>query len=319
MVTIPGIDEFNKQWKAISNWYPNYMQVASALENIQRSGKCSLLPTMSIEWKGGIPTFDDLLDDIKAGGKNTWIRDSLMNEDYCSSHKIRHFLLSVDTFRNPGKSPFSMAVKPLSAWCVPATEEGMGKFDLTFSELQEPYLPVRIGTRTAFDATTTPPGNVSDLHIDHTGLSVYITAVSGCKLVLVYPPTRQNLSIFEPFHVKSNPVLLWSALSDQSGLEGLQIVVLREGKGIRLQPGAIHCLVSAGWASVGGYAVAEYSALDMAASAMRWEFEALKRREEEHGKGTPNSAKEMKRVLKDDYELWLQLAQELGGGEERGY
>src|SRR5579859_3987490 len=193
----------------------------------------------------------------------------------------------------------------------------MAKYELQCSELKGPYIikPNRITT--AFDATTTPSGNVSDLHIDYTGLTTLITAIVGSKLILVYPPTETNLRVFDRFHGMANPIWLWSAMAGSSEMEGLQVEILRPGKGIRLGSAAIHCVISAEWASVGGITVAKYSALDEAVKGMRWEYEVMKQREKSQIKEIRDSAKVIRGELAEVYGLWLKLAHKEGGRTEK--
>lgn len=266
------------------------------------------MSTMRVQWEGGLPPFSAAIRDVEAAGPGAWIRDAFRHIDLDGLNKTKEFLKSVETSLNsPQSSPLNYPC--LSAWSIPATKNGMGKYVLRFQELVQPYIVMGLS------GTTTPGGNCSDVHIDFTGLSVYVTSIGGPKLVFIFPPTKKNLDIYRNFHYLQHPIMLFSFLSR---MEGWRFVILHPGRGIRLPPGTIHAVISVRWSTSYGPVVAEYRALEEAATTMQRELGVLMERKSDRNEEIRESARELKNTLINNHRLWLRLAKRLGGDQKTG-
>ena len=123
----------------------------------------------------------------------------------------------------------------LSAWSIPATKNGMGKYTAEFGDLVGPHMVLDPG-----GSTYTPPGNCSDAHIDGP-YTVYITAIGGPKLIFIFPPTEKNLYEFKNFHCLEHKIMLFEFLKT---MEEWTYAVLYPSRDICLPPGTIHAVIS---------------------------------------------------------------------------
>jgi len=286
---------------------PDHLALSQVITEVQNLGVRSQMSTMPVKWVGGIPSLEDVVEDIKAAGKNAWIRNANEHVDHDSKTKLKDFLLSLKTFLDsPQTSPIEELC--LSAWCIPETKNGMGKYSSLFGDMVEPYIVVDKG------ATLTQPGSCSDVHIDYSGLSVYITPVGGPKLIFIFPPTEKNVCEFKRFHCLEHKIMLFEFLEK---MEEWRFAVLHPGRGIRLPPGTIHAVVSIECSASYGPTVAEYRALQEAATAMRWEFTLMTERKLDQSEMVRGTVKEIKTTLLQAHQCWLQLAQKIGGDQQK--
>jgi hypothetical protein len=125
-----------------------------------------------------------------------------------------------------------------------------------------------------FNSVCSPPGAITDPHIDAPGIGILVIHVTGQKLWLLWPPTPHNLGWMANHNDDAHPPYLTSALHH---LTDLTVVLLTPGNRMKMKPGTIHAVLSLDTSAHLALDVCAKDDFRLAKSTMQWEIGWLKR------------------------------------------
>jgi len=212
----------------------------------------------------------------------------------------------LNTFHtNPAHDPHDPENRPYCVWDLPLTVDGdLAKLISIPEPYQAGYVYQRyIDGNLAITLTATPPGTISEPHIDQTGSGSHLIELLDRKLFIIWPPTPKNLSWL------SNKYGLYSGNIFEAALEALErphCIYLEQGASYILRPGHIHGVLTATTAAIGGVAVVHRDLRSDADTGIEWETKLIERRRAGLAEER-KTVKGLERGLEEDRMLWAQL------------
>jgi hypothetical protein len=119
------------------------------------------------------------------------------------------------------------------------------------------------------DSVLTPPGYMTDIHIDEALIGTHVINLIGTKLWITWPRTESNLKILGRRHLRPSSVNLAEHIRM---LENPSLAVLNQGSGLYMTPGTIHAVISLTKSGLTGYKLARPEDLPTAQECFDWEL-----------------------------------------------
>jgi hypothetical protein len=145
---------------------------------------------------------------------------------------------------------------------IPMTETGMKVCRYVverFEDGKDNYIPKKVWT-----TTFTPPGAITQTHMDFYGRHQYMVHLFGHKLWLLWPPTPKNLAIIWSNHTQFAEPDLTERCIDE--MEGLQVFYTTEEQIFVIKPNVLHACVSV---SISGHSATWFWRLEMYRESLR--------------------------------------------------
>ena len=250
-------------------------------------------------------TFPSVMEEVRrANPKSIRFRDILSNLEERS--KKKQFLTAFETLRtDPAHDPYDPVTKPYCIWDLSLKPGGTLASSISIPQQYQHGYVFRESKDGAPDisATITPPGTISEPHMDQTGSGTLLIQVLGRKLFIVWPPTQKNLSWF------SNKYGLHSGTIFEAALEALEMpycLLLEQGDYSLLRPGHIHGVLSATPSAIAGVPVVHHDLRLEGELLMEWESKLRDHRKT----GSPDEHWTVDRLgdgLLEDRALWARL------------
>lgn len=198
-----------------------------------------------------------------------------------------------------------------SASDIPATQGGLGaskvQFPAFFNEA-DVMLRNDDSGKPRLVTTLSPAGSITDPHIDGTGSGLCLFEVFGLKLLFTWPASAPNLKWMEDRHgIKRGPLKLSQAIDEMSGMS---VTPLEGHKGVLLDPGMIHAVMSVENSAISGWDFVKSAWLrsDDVRRQMLWEGDLAKK--QENGL-LDHDSYNIRRYLEEDLKLWQSLGEKL--------
>lgn len=247
-------------------------------------------------------TFPLIVEEVESAPlKSTRCKDILSNLEETS--KKKQFLKALNTFHtNPAHDPHDPENRPYCVWDLPVTVDGDLVKLISIPEQYQNghvYQTYKDGNL-EITSTITPPGTISEPHIDQSGSGSLLTELLEGKLFVIWPPTPKNLSWF------SNKYGLYSGTIFEAALEALErphCIYLEQGASYILRPGHIHGVLTATTAAIAGVPVVHRDLRSDADTGIEWETKLI----EQRSIGLPDERKTVKGMesgLRGDRKLW---------------
>src|SRR2546423_14971877 len=84
-------------------------------------------------------------------------------------------------------------------------------------------------------------GTITDIHQDGSITASVLFVTLGTKVLLTWPNTAENLQFYQPYYEANHGLITCEAIQQ---LSGLKVNVLKEGIGVKMEPGMLHAVIS---------------------------------------------------------------------------